>query len=155
MGGHLVLVPFDGGDVARWALGVACDAARSDGATVLALYVVRIPRQLPLAAELPGLARDLARVQLAAKQVGDDAGVAVWAEWVYAREVARAVADVAAELQARQILLGVRRPRLLPGWRRPWSLASRVGRLARCAVVVRSVPAPALAEGRQPSVVGD
>ena len=150
---RVVLVPFDASPVARAALRGACLTARQDGATVLALYVVRIPRQLPLSAALPGLSRELAAVRWCAERIGHDSGVAVWVDWTYAREVAPAIADVAAELEVTEILLGIRERRRLPGWLRPWSLSVRLPRLAHCPVEVRTFAADAPRPEQRPAAV--
>ena len=151
--GTRVLVPFDGTPIAQTALLAACQAAQDDGSIVIALYVLRVPRQLPLTAALPGLSHDLARVRLLAEQIGQHTGVAVWVDWVYARDVAPAIADVAEELEVEQILLGIRERRRLPGWLRPWSLAVQLPRFARCPVDVRTFAADAPRLRQRPAPV--
>ena len=135
----VVLVPFDGRPAAVEALEAACAAARLDASTIVALYVARIPRQLPLTARLPWLAAEATAIQQHAEKLGRDAGVTVWAEWVAAREVAQTIVDVAAEIRADHILMGMRRRRLST-WLLPWSTPAQVVNLARCPVVVRALP---------------
>jgi nucleotide-binding universal stress UspA family protein len=46
-------VPVDGGQPSMYALELACGAAAQAGDEVRAIYVVRVPPQLPIGAELP------------------------------------------------------------------------------------------------------
>jgi nucleotide-binding universal stress UspA family protein len=122
--------------------------ARRDGGMVVALYVVLVPRQLPLTPELPWLAREVTRVRLLAEPILREVGANAWDEWVCARELAPAIADVAAELRARHVLLGVRGPSRRPAWLRRWSMPERLRRLAPCPVVLHdgsSAQEPAIA----------
>jgi|GEM_PF-3175828 nucleotide-binding universal stress UspA family protein len=136
----LVLVPFDGGPVAQAALRAACLGARRDGTLVAALYVALIPRQLPLRADLPWLARETTRIQLLAEPIFQETGANAWAEWVCARELAPAIAGVARELEASRILLGIRRASRHPAWLRYWSVSESLRRLAPCPVDARVFP---------------
>jgi nucleotide-binding universal stress UspA family protein len=136
----LVLVPFDGGPVAQAAFRGVCLEAGAHGDTmVAALYVALIPRQVPLRADLPWLAREVTRVQLLAEPIVAETGANAWAEWVCARELAPAVAGVAAELQASRIVVGMAPTRRRPAWLRRWSWPERLRRLAPCPVAVRVV----------------
>ena len=47
-----LLVPLDGSEAAYQALGAACDIARLHRASVSSLYVIEVPRTLPLDADL-------------------------------------------------------------------------------------------------------
>ncbi|HEV7216339.1 MAG TPA: universal stress protein [Chloroflexota bacterium] len=132
----VVLVPFDGGPAAQAALHSAASTARRDDALVIALYVALIPRQLPLSADLPWLAREVSRVQLLAEPIVREAGANAWVEWVRARELPSAISSVAEELAASRILLGVHRSPKQPPWLRHWSLPGRLQRLAPCLVQV-------------------
>jgi nucleotide-binding universal stress UspA family protein len=48
-----LLVPFDGSAAAEYALDVACTMAAIDGDEVSAVYVIRVPPQLPISAHVP------------------------------------------------------------------------------------------------------
>jgi nucleotide-binding universal stress UspA family protein len=48
-----ILVPFDGSAAGEYALDVACTMAAVDGDEVCAVYVIRVPPQLPISAHLP------------------------------------------------------------------------------------------------------
>ncbi len=132
----VVLVPFDGQASSVECLRAACCTAQVAKGSVLALHVLRIPRQLPLSAELPSLLSDAAETRALAERVGKEEQVTVWTLTVQAREVARSIVDVAEEVGASSILLGVPRGR----WLLPWSLGARVLRLARCPVQLWSWP---------------
>ncbi len=114
----LVRVPFNGRPPAQAALRVACSAARQDGGLVAALYVARVPQQLPLRVGFPWLAREVTRDQLAAAPIIRESGVEGWVEWVCARELAPAIASVVRELQAATILLSIRQQANRPRRRR-------------------------------------
>ena len=47
-----ILVPFDGSAAGKYALDVACTMAAIDGDEVCAVYVIRMPPQLPMSAHL-------------------------------------------------------------------------------------------------------
>jgi nucleotide-binding universal stress UspA family protein len=47
-----ILVPFDGSAAGEYALDVACTMAAIDGDEVCAVYVIRVPPQLPISADL-------------------------------------------------------------------------------------------------------
>ena len=147
----LILVPFNGGLPAQAALRAACSHARRDDAFVAAVYVALIPRQVPLSANLPWLTREVTRVQLLAEPIVQEAGANAWVEWVCARELAPALAGVAAELEASQILFGVRRAPRRSAWLRYWSLPERLRRLTSCPVTVHVFPLTEAAETRMPS----
>lgn len=144
-----VLVPFNGGAAAGAALRAACALAGSSGGAVVALYVVRVPRQLPLTTHLPGVAAEVRAVEAAAERIGHANGVSVWVEWVFARAIAPAVVDVADELAVDEILLGVTRRQHLPVWLLPWSTAAQILALARRPVLLR-VAEPAVRPPRLP-----
>ena len=48
-----ILVPFDGSAAGEYALDVACTIAAIDGDEVCAVYVIRVPPQLPISAYVP------------------------------------------------------------------------------------------------------
>jgi nucleotide-binding universal stress UspA family protein len=140
----VVLVPFDGQMSSVECLRAACALARPAQGSVLALQVLRIPRQLPLSAELPSQLREAGELRTLAERVGREEQANVWAVTVQARETARAIADVAEEVGASSIMLGV-----APGrWLLPWSLGARVLRLARCPVQLWSWPELPLRAGQ-------
>ena len=142
----LILVPFAGGCAAQAALRTACRTARRDDTLVIVLYVALVPRQLPLGADLPWLARDLTRLQLLVEPLVRETGATAWVEWVRARSLAPTIAGVAAEIEAGEIYLGVGpRP---PIWLRHWSLAARLEQLAPCPVVIQEVTADATVGAR-------
>lgn len=136
----LVLVPFSGSLAAQAALRAACRSARRDDSLVIALYVALIPRQVPLGADLPWLAREVSRVQLLAEPIVREAGANAWVEWVRARELPSAISSVAEELAASRILLGVHRPPPQSPWLRHWTWLDRLQRLASCPVQVCVFP---------------
>lgn len=148
--GRSLLVPFNGDAAAGEALRAACALARPVSGSVVALYVVRVPRQLPLTTQLPGAAAEVRAVEAAAERIGQANGVSVWFEWVFARAVAPAVVDVAEELGVDEILLGLSRRQRLPIWLWPWSTAAQILANARRPVLVR-VAEPVARPSRLPA----
>ena len=55
-----ILVPFGGSVAAEYALDVACTMAAIDGDEVCAVYVIRVPPQLPMSAHLAAEQRAIA-----------------------------------------------------------------------------------------------
>ena len=136
----VVVVPFDGGLSSVEALRAACDGVRAHQGSVVAVYVLYVPGQLPLSARLPWLERAAANVCRDAEQIGREAGVTVYAEWVQARDPAIAIVDVADDVGATAVVLGLSTKRHLPRWLPPWSLAGRIMARAHCPVVLRAAP---------------
>lgn len=136
----LVLVPFDGAPASIEALRSACGTARLEGSAVVALYVARVPRQLPLSAGLPSLAKEAERLRLLSEQIGQAAYATVWSEWVWARDTARAVVDVADELGVRQIVIGLESRGRFFRFLAPWSAVAQIVMTAPCPVLLHSLP---------------
>jgi len=147
----LILVPFNGGLPAQAVLREACSRARREDIFVAAVYVALIPRQVPLSANLPWLTREVTRVQLLAEPIVQEAGANAWIEWVCARELGPALAGVASELEAGEILFGVSRAPARRAWLHHWSLPERLRRLTSCLVTVRVVSLTEAKETRLPS----
>ena len=137
---NLILVPFDGAPASVEALRSACGTARLEGSAVVALYVARVPRQLPLSAGLPSLAKEAERLRLLSEEIGRGAYATVWPEWVWARDTARAVVDVAEELGVRQIVIGLEPSSRFFGFLAPWSAVARIITTAPCPVLLHSLP---------------
>lgn len=137
---NLVLVPFDGSPAAVEALRSACGSARLDAGAVVSLYVAKVPRNFPLSAQLPWLAQEAERLRVLSDQIAREERATVWPEWVCARDAARAIVDVAEELNVKQIVLGVERGSRFLVSLTPRSALARVMMTAPCPVVLRSLP---------------
>ena len=136
----VIVVPFDGGSSSVEALRAACDSVRPHRGSVVAVYVLYVPGQLPLSARLPWLEHVAGDVCHRAEEIGRQEGVTIHAQWVQGRDVAIAIVDVADDVGASAILLGLRTKRHAPHWLPPWSLAGRVMARAHCPVVLRAAP---------------
>ncbi len=102
-----LLVPLDGSEAAYQALGLACDIARLHQASVSALYVIEVPRTLPLDADLE---RDLGRgedILSRAEEVAREHKTTIEGSMCQARQAGHAVVDEAIELNADAIVVGV------------------------------------------------
>ncbi len=115
------LVPLDGSDAAFAALAATCDVARLHRAGVSALFVIEVPRTLPLDSDMRSKVERGEDVLTHAEQVGRDHKVKVDASMCQARQAGHAVVDEAIEDGIDAIVVGV-------GYHRPYG-RFRLGRL--------------------------
>jgi nucleotide-binding universal stress UspA family protein len=90
-----ILVPFDGSAAGEYALDVACTMAAIDGDEVCAVYVIRVPPQLPISADVP--AEDARAEQLfeRAYAIADRYQAALTTMVVEARHLGPAIVEAA------------------------------------------------------------
>jgi len=115
------LVPIDGSDASFAALASACDIARQHRADVDALFVIEVPRTLPIDAEVGGAVDRGEDVLSRAEQIGRDHKIRIDAYMCQARQAGHAVVDEAIEHGADAIVVGV-------NYHRPYG-RFRLGRL--------------------------
>jgi nucleotide-binding universal stress UspA family protein len=101
------------GEIGEEMVATAVRLAEDGGATVEALYVIRVPLDQPLDAELFDLEEKAAASLAEAAALGADHGVEVRGRTVRARAIGDAIVDVAREIDADLIVLGS-----APRWRR-------------------------------------
>jgi nucleotide-binding universal stress UspA family protein len=101
------LVPVDGSDASYAALAATCDVARMHRADVSAIFVIEVPRTLPLDADMRGDFDRGEDVLTQAEQVGRDHKVKVDASMCQARQAGHAVVDEAIEDDVDAIVVGV------------------------------------------------
>jgi APA family basic amino acid/polyamine antiporter len=135
-----VLVPMKLGDIGEEMVATAVALAKERGATVQAIFVVRVPREFPLEGPLPPEVADRARLSLEeARALGEDNGVEVETDTIAARSIGHAIVDQAVEREADLIVLGSS-----PRWRRQSRFFSPtvdyVLRHAPCQVLVVAFP---------------
>jgi APA family basic amino acid/polyamine antiporter len=135
-----ILVPMKLGDIGEEMAATAIAIAKERGADVEALYVVLIPRELPLDAPLPEDAEERARATLEeARLLGEDHNVTVAGRTVRARSIGHAIVEEARGSDADLIVLGSS-----PRWRREARFFSptvdHVLRNAHCEVLVVAFP---------------
>ena len=146
-----VLVPMKLGDIGEEMVATAVALAKERGATVEAIFVVRVPREFPLEGPLPPEVAERARLSMEeAQALGEDNGVEVETETVAARSIGHAIVDQAARRDADLIVLGSS-----PRWRRQSRFFSPtvdyVLRHAPCQVLVVAFPEGVFEEdGRAP-----
>jgi APA family basic amino acid/polyamine antiporter len=108
-----ILVPMKLGEIGEEMIASAVKLAQERGASVEALYVIRVPLELPLDAELLDQ-EERAEASIAeAKLLGADHGVTVEGRIVRARSIGQAIVEEARERGADLIVLGSS-----PRWRR-------------------------------------
>ena len=104
---NTLLVPVDGSEGAFKALAVACDIARRTRARVSAMYVIEVPRSLPLDADLGDEIDRGDAILQRAEQIAKEHHVEVRGELLQARQAAHALVDEASEMGADAIVMGV------------------------------------------------
>lgn len=135
-----LLVPMKLGDIGEEMVATAIALAKERGATIEAVFVVRVPRKYPLEGELPEDVREHAEASLAeARALGEENGVEVVTHTISARSIGHAIVDEARDHGADLIVLGSS-----PRWRRQARFFSptvdHVLRYAPCEVLVVAFP---------------
>jgi nucleotide-binding universal stress UspA family protein len=138
-----ILVPMKLGEIGEEMVATAVNLAGEDGASVEALYVIRVPLDLPLDAELIDEEEHAAASLAEARLLGEDHGVEVETLTVRARAIGEAIVSEARSRQTDLIVLGSS-----PRWRRQSRFFSPtveyVLKRAPCEVLVVAFPASVL-----------
>ena len=108
-----ILVPMKLGEIGEEMIATAVKLAQERRASVEALFVIRVPLDLPLDAPLEELEAQAAESLEEAAALGADHGVEVVGRTVRARSIGEAIVEAAAESGADLIVLGSS-----PRWRR-------------------------------------
>ncbi|HET6945416.1 MAG TPA: universal stress protein [Gaiellaceae bacterium] len=108
-----ILVPMKLGEIGEEMVATAVRIAQEDGATVEAVYVIKVPLDKPLDAELYEADEQAAASLAEARALGADNGVEVNGRAIRARSIGDAIIEVADEIGADLIVLGSS-----PRWRR-------------------------------------
>ena len=138
---HKILVPMKLGDIGEEMVATAIALAKERGATIEAVFVVRVPRAFPLeGAGLPEEVQQRADASLAeARALGDDNGIEIVTKTISARSIGHAIVDEARDGGADLIVLGSS-----PRWRRQSRFFSptvdHILRNAPCEVLVVAFP---------------
>ena len=101
------LVPLDGSDAAYGALVAACETARKTKASVSAVYVIEVPRSLPLDADLLAEGQRGEEVLEQAETLAASHDVRLEGELLQARQAGHVVIDEAVERGADAIVIGL------------------------------------------------
>jgi nucleotide-binding universal stress UspA family protein len=133
-----ILVPFDGSAAAEYALDAACIMAAIDGDEVCAVYVIRVPPQLPISAHVPSECARAEQVFERAHAIAERYQASLMTMTVEARHLGPAIVEAA---QGCDCIIVGQRPR--HRFVRPW-LGSRTVRYivahAPCQVLVVYAP---------------
>ena len=134
-----VLVPMKLGAIGEEMVATAVAIAKERGASVDALFVIRVPLEHALDAPLHDLEEEAAASLAEAALLGDENGVHVEPIGVRSRAIGKAIVETAAERDADLIVLGSS-----PRWRRQSAIFSPtveyVLRHAPCEVLVIAFP---------------
>jgi nucleotide-binding universal stress UspA family protein len=101
------LVPVDGSAAGYHALAVTCDIAKRTGAKVATLYVIEVPRSLPVEADLSPEAAAGEEILIRAEHVADEHDVQVEGALLQARDAGQALVDEALDSGAGAIVIGL------------------------------------------------
>ena len=101
------LVAVDGTDASYNALAVACDLARRTKARVSVLYVIEVPRSLPLDADLQKELDHGESILSQAERVAREHDIGVRGTLLQAREAGHALVEESAAIGADAIVLGL------------------------------------------------
>jgi nucleotide-binding universal stress UspA family protein len=102
-----VIVPVQGAPDDDAAVQLACLIAKQNKAQVYAVYVIEVPRTLPLEADLPDEERRAEQALQRAEIVAEDVGLEIEGELLQARFAGAAVVDEAVDKQADLIIIGL------------------------------------------------
>ena len=135
-----VLVPMKLGDIGEEMAATAIALAKERGASIEAIFVVRVPREFPLEGPLPLDVAERASASLEeARALGEDNGVEVVVDTVRARSIGHAIVEEARARNVDLIVLGSS-----SRWRRQSRFFSptvdHVLRNAPCEVLVVAFP---------------
>jgi basic amino acid/polyamine antiporter, APA family len=108
-----ILVPMKLGEIGEEMVATAVRLAQEDAATVEAIFVIKVPLDKPLDAELYEAEEQAAASLAEAHALGADSGVEVRGRSVRARSIGDAIVEAAAETGADLIVMGSS-----PRWRR-------------------------------------
>jgi APA family basic amino acid/polyamine antiporter len=142
---HRILVPMKLGIIGEEMAATAIKLASEHGAAVEALFVIEVPLDKPLDAEMIDKEESAAASLAEARLLGDELGVDVEATTLRARSIGSAIVDRARETGADLIVLGSS-----PRWRRQSRFFSPtvdyVLRRAPCEVLIVAFPQRVLDE---------
>jgi APA family basic amino acid/polyamine antiporter len=140
-----ILAPLKLGEIGEEMVATAVALAKERGATLEAMYVIRVPLELPLDAPLAGEEERAAASLEEARLLGAEHGVEVETVTVHARAIGEAIVVQARERGVDLIVLGS-----APRWRRQSAFFSPtvdyVLRNAPCEVLVVAFPQGVLEE---------
>jgi len=102
-----VLVPVDGSRASLGAMRMACSIAKRNKGRVYAIYVIEVPRALPLDAELEAEAAKGEAVLDQAERAAEEMDYEAEGEILQAREASHAIVDEAIERGVDAIVLGI------------------------------------------------
>jgi basic amino acid/polyamine antiporter, APA family len=141
-----VLVPMKLGDIGEEMVATAVALAKERGAAIEAVYVIRVPLELPLDAELVEQEERAAASLSEARLLGEENGVEVRTETIKARAIGPAIVEEATRRDVDLIVVGSS-----PRWRRQSQFFSPtvdyVLRKAPCEVLVVAFPQGVLEVG--------
>jgi APA family basic amino acid/polyamine antiporter len=142
-----ILVPMKLGDIGEEMVATAIALAKERDAAIEALFVIRVPFELRLDADVVEVEEQAAASLAEAQLLGADYGVEVHGETVRARSIGHAIVEEAERLAADLVVLGSS-----PRWRRQSQFFSPtvqyVLRNAPCEVLVVAFPQGVLEEVR-------
>jgi nucleotide-binding universal stress UspA family protein len=102
-----ILVPINGYEADKEAIGLACKMAKGNKGTVYVVYVIRVKRSFPLDAELEPEIRRAEEILSHAEDIADEQEWEVKTDLLQAREIGPALVEEAIEQGVDLILMGL------------------------------------------------
>lgn len=114
---HTILVGVSTNPASIEAVSVACATAKARRSKVVAIHVIEVTRNLPLQSDLEGEARRGEQILRRAEEAASNAGYAIEAELLQAREAGPALVEEAASRDVDALVIGVGPSKVLGDFR--------------------------------------
>lgn len=111
VGYNNILVPVFGSKISREAMVMACELASEENAAIEALYVVEVPMNLPLEAQLPEDMRLAEELLTEAADLAKEYGVVLYQRVVPGRTAGRTIVEESISRKSQIVMLGAERKR--------------------------------------------
>ena len=102
-----ILVPICGNDVDDEAIKLACDLAKKNKSEVYVVYIIEVPRTLPLDAQIDSEMQKAEELLTQAEDIAADQDYEVETDLLQAREAGPGIVDEAVERQIELIVMGI------------------------------------------------
>lgn len=106
-----ILVPVIGTKISREAMVMACELATEERAAIEVLYVIEVPMNLPLDANLPEQAAKAETLLGEAHEVAKEFGVTLYPSVIPSRNVGKTIVDEAIDKKSQIVMMGTERKR--------------------------------------------
>ena len=102
-----ILVPFCGNNADEEAIKLACDLAKKSKAEVYVVYIIEVPRTLPLDAQIDFEMQRTEELLTQAEDIAADQDYEIETDLLQAREAGPGIVDEAMERKVDMIIMGI------------------------------------------------